>query len=368
VDTILTGLPLLFNNGIRRTLTFYVKSTANIGAGNKITVTVDTIQGQAALGTIQTAGNNLFSEQALHYTVPTTTTGFTVTGTIKLNFTGTAPPTGSRLNFTATAGNVTCQGAQSGPSTDLYYVHADHRNTPRSITTADQQNKEVWRWENEDAFGDNQANEDPDQDNVKMEFNLRFPGQYYDRESQTHYNMMRDYDPSTGRYVQSDPIGLQGGLNTYAYVENDPIAAIDPDGQARIDFGRLLEGLKRLLTKKPAPPAPKPDPKPVTAPSRYGDCSAVQHATLQAAVEVACKTTPFSPRQSSTRTQACPGGSMRCGEASDQQYLLQRRRPRPQESRPGRSKLCPQLQGHNAFQKLRRGIQQSQQPTMLVTN
>ena len=60
-------------------------------------------------------------------------------------------------------------------------------------------------------------------------FNLRFPGQYYDAETGLHYNYFRDYDPSVGRYVESDPIGLRGGLNTYAYV-NDPLTQLDPLG------------------------------------------------------------------------------------------------------------------------------------------
>ena len=61
-------------------------------------------------------------------------------------------------------------------------------------------------------------------------FNLRFPGQYFDSESGTHYNYFRDYDPGIGRYVQSDPIGLDGGLNNYGYVAARPLKWSDRFG------------------------------------------------------------------------------------------------------------------------------------------
>ena len=114
-----------------------------------------------------------------------------------------------------------------------YAIHVDHLGTPRALT--DQNRKVVWVWES-NAFGNGTANEDADGDGNKVEFPLRFPGQYYDKESGLHYNWHRYYDPTIGRYITSDPIGLDGGMNTYAYVNSNPLMYSDPFGLASISF------------------------------------------------------------------------------------------------------------------------------------
>ncbi|WP_277225550.1 RHS repeat-associated core domain-containing protein, partial [Pseudomonas indica] len=80
------------------------------------------------------------------------------------------------------------------------------------------------------AFGVGPANPDVDGDGLTTDIPLRFPGQLYDAHSALHYNYFRDYDPETGRYVESDPIGLKGGLNTYGYVLGNPLKYSDPKG------------------------------------------------------------------------------------------------------------------------------------------
>lgn len=134
---------------------------------------------------------------------------------------------------------------------NLFYVHTDHLDTPRRITRPSD-NAIVWRWDS-DPFGTMPANENPSGFGV-FNYNLRSPGQYYDPETGLHYNYFRDYDPATGRYVQSDPIGLGGGLNTYAYVLANPISFIDPLGLTTLEFD-VASG---RLTVDPEMPGRKP--------------------------------------------------------------------------------------------------------------
>ncbi|MEQ1932232.1 MAG: RHS repeat-associated core domain-containing protein, partial [Parvularculaceae bacterium] len=111
-----------------------------------------------------------------------------------------------------------------------YYVHPDQVMNPQKLTNA--AGAVVWDRVYE-PFGDeisvSGALTEP----------LRFPGQTADAETQFFQNWNRDYDPSLGRYIQSDPIGLIGGINTYAYVEGNPLSHVDPTGE----FVPLLVGV-----------------------------------------------------------------------------------------------------------------------------
>ena len=125
----------------------------------------------------------------------------------------------------------------------IVYLHADHLNTPRRATDA--RGVVVWQWLS-DAFGAIQADEDMDRDGRRTTINLRFPGQYFDAESGLHYNWHRYYDPQVGRYTQSDPIGLAGGINTYAYAENKPTSLMDPLGLATYLCTQPLSALGKV--------------------------------------------------------------------------------------------------------------------------
>jgi len=114
-----------------------------------------------------------------------------------------------------------------GSAAQIYYIHPDHLNTPRLI--ANQAGTAVWRWDQGEPFGNDVPNNNPSGAGA-FDFPLRFPGQYFDRETNLAYNLKRDYDPATSRYVESDPIGLRGGINTYTYVQANPISFADPRG------------------------------------------------------------------------------------------------------------------------------------------
>jgi RHS repeat-associated protein len=120
----------------------------------------------------------------------------------------------------------------SNPSpsiTQMFYIHADHLNTPRVVVN--RAGAMRWSWMAE-PFGSNSESNNP-QGLGTFSFNLRMPGQYFDAESGLNYNYFRSYDSGVGRYTQSDPIGFGGGINTYAYVGGNPVSYADPWGLIR---------------------------------------------------------------------------------------------------------------------------------------
>ena len=119
----------------------------------------------------------------------------------------------------------------------LHFVHVDHLNTPRLISDAT--GNAVWKWDQQEPFGVNVADENPSGAGV-FEFPVRFPGQYFDKETNLAYNAERDYSAEIGRYIQSDPLGLIGGSNTYAYANLSPLMYIDPDGRFALPAGAAL--------------------------------------------------------------------------------------------------------------------------------
>jgi RHS repeat-associated protein len=110
-----------------------------------------------------------------------------------------------------------------------FYVHTDHLSTPRMIEQPGT-DQLVWRWD-ADPFGTAAPNENPAGLGT-FTYNLRFPGQYYQAEIGLNQNVFRDYDPLAGKYVESDPIGVRGGIDTYAYVGDNPLTFHDPSGLA----------------------------------------------------------------------------------------------------------------------------------------
>jgi RHS repeat-associated protein len=182
--------------------------------------------------------------------------------------------------------------------TKHYAIQSDHLNTPRRLIQSDGQ--VAWQW-TYSAFGDEKptiaknrfANTDLNQSFgtttvPAVTFNLRYPGQYFDLESNLHYNYHRSYHPGGGRYTQSDPIGLDGGWNRFGYAEMNPLEFTDPEGLSPFgDFGggtlgdlpacgikdtcqAICKNIKKnavhiaicaacwALDKRPPPPPPKP--------------------------------------------------------------------------------------------------------------
>jgi RHS repeat-associated protein len=115
----------------------------------------------------------------------------------------------------------------------LYSVVNDQIDTPLEIV--DEHGYIAWARDG-DSWGRTEALERP-QSSPAPVCDIRFPGQWADAESGLHYNFFRSYDPTNGRYIGNDPIGIDGDTNAYRYVPS-PLTWIDPLGLCSGNSGR----------------------------------------------------------------------------------------------------------------------------------
>jgi RHS repeat-associated protein len=147
--------------------------------------------------------------------------------------------TGGLIQETIWMGDTPVATIRPGTPAFIYYVHTDHLDTPRRVSRPSD-NQLIWTWYS-DPFGTDLPNENPAAGGT-FKYNLRFPGQLYDGHAGLNQNYFRDYDPAIGRYVQSDPIGLTGGINTFSYVASNPMSLIDPRGLEILMCSRKAQG------------------------------------------------------------------------------------------------------------------------------
>ena len=113
------------------------------------------------------------------------------------------------------------------------WLHVDHRGLP--MMRSDAEGRIVWQ-QQYGPFGEPEAAAGPvafREDSARLfgvDPMLRFPGQWADAATGLYYNMRRDYEPTLGRYVSPDPLGLRAGPNPYLYVDADPMRNVDPTG------------------------------------------------------------------------------------------------------------------------------------------
>ena len=116
---------------------------------------------------------------------------------------------------------------------EYYFYHNDHLGTPQMLTATN--GSVVWN-ATYGSFGEASV------EVGTLTNNLRFAGQFFDQETGLHYNYHRYYDPDIGRYLSLDPIGFEGGINLFAYVQNDPVNFVDPEGKFAIFTGLRIIG------------------------------------------------------------------------------------------------------------------------------
>src|SRR5262249_38167551 len=151
------------------------------------------------------------------------------------------------------------------------YLQTDLLNTPR-VVTRPSDNVQMWTWF-ADPFGTANVNTNP-QGAGAFNYQQRFSGQWNSSGVNAMLpNWFREYDPVVGRYLESDPIGLRGGINTYAYVRSQPISLTDFAGLAIDPKQTCIDGLgigcKGQQNNPNVPGAPTPPGKPKTPDKGY---------------------------------------------------------------------------------------------------
>jgi len=195
---------------------------------------------------------------------------------------------------------------------ELAYVQPDHLGTPRVVIDP-VRDVAIWEWSNKsEVFGNQIPSADPDGDGVAFELALRFPGQQATDVSGLFYNYQREYEPAAGRYSQSDPIGLQGGISTYGYVGGNSLQRADSLGLQAVP-----------LPLPVAPPGYVPY-NPDRGNAEYGQSGDIYINTDSIAQDIVLKgigilTSPISPVRPliqmaakpdrEQRPQDCPAGS-----------------------------------------------------------
>ncbi len=184
-------------------------------------------------------------------------------------------------------------------------IFSDQLNTPRALSALNGGTQllgtVVWKWsltantnEANNAFGTAEPLEDPDADGNTVRFDLRFPGQQYDAETRINYNYFRDYEPKSGRYIESDSIGLGDNLSTYGYVNGRVLVATDPFGLFTVELGcACSQDLPTHAWKERVEYACR-------------NLSSIRHPGLRACLQLKCDTAVISCR---TDQESCPKGS-----------------------------------------------------------
>jgi RHS repeat-associated protein len=155
----------------------------------------------------------------------------------------------------------------TGSTTAVNFVHADGLGSARVVTNST--GAVLWQW----AYAGNPFGEKAPVSVTSYTLNLRFPGQYFDAESGLNYNVNRDYEPATGRYIQSDPLGVVVDSSTYAYALHRPLDIYDPTGLAPPNNNAwrnfCLVYFFACNMNHPLPGTPPADPSLPGAPGEY---------------------------------------------------------------------------------------------------